>query len=157
MRTAAPREQRLRAEARRKLTATEVTEDCAVTRKCSANATGAWRSKNEEHLPGRCPRIRDPVDGAASHVFAKEEVAVEYGHGLVVVTHRPTSTCVPVVQTGIWCQHELPAAGHSVRELKVLTEGVAVQSFVEAQCFEHLAPVSHVAPGKKLDFLPRSR
>ena len=90
-------------------------------------------------------------------MFTKEEISVEDGHGLVVVTHRPTSTCVAVIQTGIWRQHELPAAGHSIRKLQVLTERVAIQPLIEAQCLEYLAPVRHVAAGEELDLQPRAR
>src|SRR5262249_15622802 len=97
-----------------------------------------------------------PVDGAARHVFPEEEIAIEDRHGLMLVARWTTSSCVPVVEPGLGREHELPAPRHSIRELQVLTECVAVESLVEAQRVELLAPVGHVAPGEALDLHPRA-
>src|SRR5262249_61404518 len=43
-----------------------------------------------------------------------------------------------------------------IGELEILPESIAVESLVEAQCLEHLAPIGHVAPGEALDLHPRA-
>src|SRR5262245_6404822 len=119
MRTAAICSHRLRAEARRYPATTEVAEDRAVPRQRSASAARAGRSQDEKHVPGRCPHVRQPIDLAASQVVTKEEVSVEHGHGLVVVTQGPACARVPVVETRMGCQHELPAPRYPIRELEI--------------------------------------
>src|SRR5262249_6898410 len=143
MRMAVICKHRLWAKCHRKLPTTDVTQDRAVAGKRSAKTAGSRIAQNEQQPADRRPDIRHPVDGAARHVLPEEEVAIEDRHGLMLVARWPPSSRVPVVEPGLGREHELPAPRHSIRELHVFTECVAVESLVEDHAVHHLSPLGH--------------
>src|SRR5262249_14204797 len=148
---------RLRNRSRRRLTIEKMAKHRAVTRGRSSNAAATGIAKTEKHRTDRRPRVRDPIEHAVRHVLREEGVPIVDRQDLMPVALWPATSGVPMVQAGLWNEHELPAARDAIGELKILAECVAGQSLVEAQRVQDLTPVSHVAARKELDLHPRAR
>src|SRR5262249_40124212 len=116
----------------RRPTMAKMAKHRAVTRRGSSNAAATGIVKTEKHRTDRRPRVRDPIEHAVRHVLPEEEVPIVDRHALMLVAHWPAPPGVPMVQAGLWNEHELPAAPGAVGGLKIPAHGVAGQALVRA-------------------------